>query len=498
MSLTFEPPCDFGRYRIERVLGEGGCGAVYLAWDTKLGRHVALKVPHPNKADDPQVIKRFEREAQVAARINHPYVCPVLDVGEYEGTVYLTMPHIAGTPLTKVIDPNQLWPVRSAVELVVKLTQALAIMHQAGAVHRDLKPDNIMLKVSQEPMILDFGLAWEVSECRLTRPGEFLGTPAYMSPEQVNADPEAIGPACDIYGLGVLLFQLLTGKVPFTGNLREVFAQIARGRVPNPSDLRPDLDRSLDAICQKAMAKKPEDRYASMGDFATALNDFLEHDEAARTVQEKRIREAEKQLLLQTEIEMKQERFLRLEAERRIQELHANQEALSRVCEEQKMAVSRERGLRMAAEQRLQEVQSRRYEPTPALVVSATARVNDSGLEECRDTPGPANQGFNSLQNSDPPPANELIVQGQRQAEKLFALLVHHAQVVAVDEQRRRSWSVADFEDRVEEIDIDIFDDQEKARNLVRRGASPSSLAGGPAEELRRRLLREPGNVDLR
>jgi WD40 repeat protein/predicted Ser/Thr protein kinase len=280
-ASTQEIPERFGRYRILRKLGRGGMGAVYLADDTQLGRPVALKVPHFSPADGPEVLERFFREARAAAAIRHPHICPVYDVGQIDGIHYLTMAYIDGPPLSDLIEGRGALPQAPAAALVRQLALALQTAHDRHIVHRDLKPGNVLVGSDGEPAITDFGLARraEAGEERLTRTGSILGTPTYMSPEQVEGAGE-VGPASDVYSLGVMLYELLAGRPPFSGPLTEVLWQVRFKEPERPSALRPDLDPQLEAIVMRALAKKPEERYASMAAFAADLDGYLRKEEA--------------------------------------------------------------------------------------------------------------------------------------------------------------------------------------------------------------------------
>jgi serine/threonine protein kinase/Tfp pilus assembly protein PilF len=289
-------PATFGRYRLLRLLGRGGMGSVYLAHDTKLDRKVALKVPAFDASDGPQVRERFLREARAAATVHHANLCPVYDADEIDGVLFLTMAFLEGRTLFEVIRAGRK-PLteRQAAALVRKLALALAEAHRKQVIHRDLKPGNIMLNPRGEPVIMDFGLARRGSrqdhltasstfptlggvrprEADLTQVGEIMGTPAYMAPEQALGHPEDIGPACDIYSLGVILYELLAGRLPFRGDAHAVLGQLLREEPQPPSTHRPGLGPRLEAICLKAMAKRPERRYRTMTEFAGVLTDYL-------------------------------------------------------------------------------------------------------------------------------------------------------------------------------------------------------------------------------
>jgi formylglycine-generating enzyme required for sulfatase activity len=254
-------------------------GVVYLAKDARLDREVALKLPMLWGDEDPEFLHRFYREARAAAGLRHPNICRVYDVGEHNGQPYLTMEYLEGVLLSdhlkKRSSPMEL---REAIRLVRKLAQVMRAAHQEGIVHRDLKPTNIMLDLKAGPIVMDFGLARreDREESVRTRAGQQLGSPAYMPLEQFQGNVEKIGPRSDIYSLGVILFELLTGRRPYEGNAFEVHIKILRSDTPAPSSLRPELDPELDAICRKAMAKEPEDRFGTMKELAGALTDYLQ------------------------------------------------------------------------------------------------------------------------------------------------------------------------------------------------------------------------------
>jgi serine/threonine-protein kinase len=271
-------PRPFGPYRLLSVLGRGGMGTVYLADDPRLGRQVALKVPHFDLARSPESIARFRREARAAARARHSNLVPIYEVGEVDGIDYLTMPYITGEPLSARLAREGPLPPAEAVRLAVRIADAMETVHRAGVVHRDLKPANVMLDEHSEPAVTDFGLARPVgpADARMTASGTVLGTPAYLAPEQVGCRPEDMGPRCDVYSLGVILYEMLTGRVPFQGAPGEVLVRVMSESPPKPSSLRPGLDPRLEAICLKAMSRRAEDRFASMTQFADALRELEE------------------------------------------------------------------------------------------------------------------------------------------------------------------------------------------------------------------------------
>jgi formylglycine-generating enzyme required for sulfatase activity/predicted Ser/Thr protein kinase len=267
----------FGRYEILGRLGQGGMGSVWLAQDTQLRRRVALKVPHLSGAGSPRILARFQREAQAAAALVHPNICPVFDVGEIDGTPFLTMAYIEGRPLSALLVKGPL-PERQAVEYAFQLAQALDEAHSRGVVHRDLKPSNVMINQRGEPVLMDFGLAQLQSEdqVRITQSGVPVGTPAYMAPEQAAGDADALGPACDIYSLGAILFEMLAGRVPFTGTVATIFARLLTEEAPSVAEFRRDVDPKIEAVCRKALARRPNDRYHGMRRMARDLGEYLD------------------------------------------------------------------------------------------------------------------------------------------------------------------------------------------------------------------------------
>ena len=276
-------PERFGRYRIVTELGHGGMGSVYLAEDTELHRQVALKIPKFAQQDDPEMLERFYREARSAATLNHPNICQVHDIGEYQGAPYISMAYIGGPPLSKLVGTPRLRSERTIAKLARKIAVGLAAAQNKGILHRDLKPGNILLDERNEPVITDFGLARQVEQNvddRLTQEGMLIGTPAYMSPEQISGDLKRVGPASDVYSLGVVLYELLTGELPYKGPITSVIGQIVQGKPVPPAKLRPGLDKRLEAICLKMMAASVDNRYPDALEVVAALGHYL--DETAQ------------------------------------------------------------------------------------------------------------------------------------------------------------------------------------------------------------------------
>ncbi len=275
-------PKQFGRYEIMRRLGAGAMGTVYLAHDTELNRPVALKIPKlDGSPQTTSLIDRFYREARAAATLQHRNICPVYDVGLIEKKHYITMAYLEGRTMAEYLkDEKPIDPVFAAT-IIKQLARALAVAHANGVVHRDLKPANIMIDEHQEPVVMDFGLARRDEgdqSSHLTQSGMILGTPAYMSPEQIEAIQDEIGPASDQYGLGVVFYQLLTGKLPFSGSATALIGKILTEEPVPPSKLNKNLNPELESICLKMMAKDAEKRYSSMNELADRLSDWIQRN----------------------------------------------------------------------------------------------------------------------------------------------------------------------------------------------------------------------------
>jgi predicted Ser/Thr protein kinase len=284
-ACNFPPGTQLGRYRIVRVLGRGAMGTVYLAIDTQLDRQVALKTPQFDQDSD--LLQRFHREARSAAALRHPNICPIYDFGQIEGTQFISMAYIEGQTLAALMESEPLQPVKRVAGIARKIALALQEAHDHGIVHRDLKPSNVMLDKHSEPIVMDFGLARQTTgqdNVRLTQSGILVGTPAFMSPEQIEGDVEKIGPATDQYSLGVLLYELFTQQLPFRGSSMAIIAQALVKEPPPPIQFRSDLDPRINAACLKMMAKAPEDRYASLAEVADVLEAILENRDSKPTL----------------------------------------------------------------------------------------------------------------------------------------------------------------------------------------------------------------------
>lgn len=270
-------PRIFGRYQILQQLGEGAMGEVYLAEDTQLGRKVALKLPKFNGSSREKSLQRFDREARTAAALQSRHICPVFDVGEIEGTHFICMAYVEGHPLRHYTKSKKRLSEKRIAVTIRKVATALALAHDHGIIHRDLKPANIMIDTAGEPVVMDFGLAkcLDLEAAMLTQMGDMLGTPGYMSPEQIEGESDRLGPTSDVYSLGMILYEMITGRLPFQGTLLEILEQVLTAEPEPPSAYRPDVTPALEAICLKMIAKQPEQRYQSMKDVARDLTAFL-------------------------------------------------------------------------------------------------------------------------------------------------------------------------------------------------------------------------------
>ncbi len=293
-------PRRLGRFEIRRELGRGGFGVVFLAFDPKLGREVALKVPRPEAIMNPELRARFQREARVAAGLDHPNLVPVYDAGEEGAVCYIASPYCPGTTLSAWLkERGEPAPSRLAARLLLLLADAVEYAHRRGILHRDLKPGNVMLSplvstgqshsgtgadaLDFQPRIMDFGLAKVLQDDsepatldQRTQSGAIVGTPRYMAPEQAGGQARGIGPATDVHALGAILYELLIGRPPFQGDSAVETLVMVRTQEPVAlRRLRPGVPRDLETICLKCLHKDPRKRYASAGALAGDLGRFL-------------------------------------------------------------------------------------------------------------------------------------------------------------------------------------------------------------------------------
>jgi eukaryotic-like serine/threonine-protein kinase len=249
------------RYVIQRKLGSGGMAIVYLAEDQELGRRVALKLLDDRHASDEQFVERFRREAQSAAGLNHPNIVSIFDRGFAEGTYYIAMEFLDGRTLKELLVRNGPTPIPIAIDYSRQILGALSFAHRNGIVHRDIKPHNIVVGGDGRLKVTDFGIA-RSGASQMTEAGSIVGTAQYLSPEQARGAP--VDPRSDLYSLGIVLYEMLTGKVPFTGDTPVEIAMKHLSQVPEPpSVLRPEVPHDLDAIVMRALAKDPDQRYGS-------------------------------------------------------------------------------------------------------------------------------------------------------------------------------------------------------------------------------------------
>jgi predicted Ser/Thr protein kinase len=309
---TFQPywPTTIGRFELQRELGRGGHGVVFLAFDPLLRRRVALKVPRPEMLVTPEMRRRFEREAEAAARLDHPNLVPVHEVGEAGPLCYLVTAYCSGPNLAAWLRQRvtPLPPVDVA-RLLLQLAEGVAYMHAHGVLHRDIKPGNILLEFAESklpitdlrattgpcqeseitnlqaaiPRLTDFGLAKLAEDVtKQTRTGTVLGTLAYMAPEQANGRAALIGPPTDVYALGAVLYECLTGRPAFQGTTEaDTLRQLLADEPVSPRHLRQDVPRDLETICLKCLVKEPNRRYASAAALASDLRAFVKGEPIA-------------------------------------------------------------------------------------------------------------------------------------------------------------------------------------------------------------------------
>ncbi|HEY0997777.1 MAG TPA: serine/threonine-protein kinase, partial [Gemmatimonadaceae bacterium] len=280
------------RFLVEGELGRGGMGVVYRALDVRLNRRVAIKVLPPELAYNPDVRERFLREAQLAAQLAHPNIVPIFSVDERDGVVFFVMGMVEGESLNTLLVRRPRMDVAEAERVLREVADALAYAHARGVVHRDIKPDNILLeRETGRPMVTDFGIARAMSAgSRLTATGMSMGTPAYMSPEQAMGEREVDGRS-DIYSLAVVGYQMLAGAPPFTATNTPALLMKHVAEPPKPIlGARPDTPATLAGAITRALAKAPEDRWKDAGQFRDALRGTGPHAAAAAAIAYRQMR----------------------------------------------------------------------------------------------------------------------------------------------------------------------------------------------------------------
>lgn len=259
-----------GPYRITKKLGVGGMATVWKAYHPALDRYVAIKVLHPSFKEDPQFAARFQREARIVAKLSHPHIVPIYDFSESEGMPYLVMRFIEGRTLKAILKQGPL-SLDRVLEMVEPAGEALAYAHEQGVLHRDIKPSNFIITAEEEVFLTDFGLARmaETTDSTLSR-DMLVGTPQYISPEQVRG--EKLDAGTDIYSLGVVLFEMLTGKVPYDADTPyAVIHDHIFSPLPVPTEFNPDIPEAVERVVLKALAKDRKDRFESVRDMISAL-----------------------------------------------------------------------------------------------------------------------------------------------------------------------------------------------------------------------------------
>lgn len=282
-SSDLAMPTQIGRYRIDQVLGEGGFGLVFLAFDEQLQRQVAIKVRHPELAADSKTIEAYLIEARTVAGLDHPHIVPVYDVGSTSDfPCYVVSKYIDGTDLSKRLKKSRL-SIRDSIDLVATIAEALHYAHKRGLVHRDVKPGNVLLERGGKPYLADFGIA--LSEREVGRGPRYVGSPPYMSPEQARGEGHRVDGRSDIFSLGSVLYELLTGRQPFKGDTQQELLDQVTGFEPRPPRQWDDgITKELERICLKALSKRASERYTTARDFADDLRQYLAEQPSSQSV----------------------------------------------------------------------------------------------------------------------------------------------------------------------------------------------------------------------
>ncbi len=265
------------RYEIIRNIGEGGMANVYLAYDIILNRNVAVKVLRGDLADDEKFVRRFQREANSASSLHHPNIVEMYDVGEDEGKYYIVMEYLDGRTLKSLVKRRGALTVLEVVDIMTQLTSAIACAHDKYIIHRDIKPQNVMILEDGKVKITDFGIAMALNSQDLTQTNSVMGSVHYLAPEQASGGASTI--KCDIYSLGILMFELLTGKVPFKGeNAVEIAIKHMKDPIPSVRSYNDEIPQSIENIVLKACAKNPKNRYDSVNEMYNDIVHALDDD----------------------------------------------------------------------------------------------------------------------------------------------------------------------------------------------------------------------------
>src|SRR5271157_2541258 len=271
------------RYEILKLLGEGGMGAVYRARDAELDRMVALKVIRPELARNEQILQRFKQELILARQVTHRNIIRIFDLGHAEGTRFITMEYIEGEDLSSILAKRGKLPAAEAADIITQVARGLEAAHAEGVVHRDLKPQNVMMDAQGKCSVMDFGIARSMDASNMTRTGALMGTPTYMSPEQ--AQGQKVDARSDLYTLGIIFYELLTGKPPFEAdNPMATLVRRMQEKAQPPIEIEPTIPQAIDDIVMKMLGTLPADRYQTAAEILRDL-DAWEAERTGRTAQ---------------------------------------------------------------------------------------------------------------------------------------------------------------------------------------------------------------------
>src|SRR5215216_1198690 len=271
-----------GPYRIINQIGKGGMATVYKAYQASVDRYVAIKVLPSQLAESQEFATRFHQEARIIAKLEHPHILPVFDYGETEGVAYLVMRYLEAGTLRDKMEAGRPLPIKDIDRIFTQLAEALSYAHSFGIIHRDLKPANALIDSQGNLFLTDFGIAklLESASPRLTQTDAIMGTPAYISPEQAQANK--VDQRSDIYSLGIILYEMVTGSVPFVADTPlAIILKHVSDPLPLPSVVKPDISAAIEQVILKALAKDPKDRFATAAEFVAAWKRALSQNETA-------------------------------------------------------------------------------------------------------------------------------------------------------------------------------------------------------------------------